>query len=482
MRKFLLSLTAIGLCSTICIAKEKKKNVLFILVDDLQNTCINAYGNNQVQTPNINNLVDNGVSFMHTHTNGSLGGALSMPSRAMLMTGRGVFQVSGDGQHIPESQTTLPEHLQANGYKTFATGKWHADKKSFNRSFTEGENIFFGGMHQYHQNGHFAPRLFHYDETGKYAKPFVGEKFSSELYADATISFLNEQKKKDAPFFAYVAFTSPHDPRNQHPDYAPAYDPKEIDLPINYLPQHPFDNGDLLIRDEVLLPIPRTEEGVRADIADYYGMVSEVDIQIGRILNTLKEKGVLENTIVVFTSDNGLAVGQHGLLGKQNLYEHSSSVPLVIMDSSLEKGVKRNAYCYLFDIYPTLCEMLELTQPESVTGQSFAHAFDADKKHRDYLFLTYNSIQRGLLKDGWKYIIYNIDGLITEQLFNLENDPWEMVNLAKREAYQFKVDAYKRVLKDEMKKNNDFCDLDRHYWWGKPGKIPWSESLKLYLY
>ena len=152
------------------------------------------------------------------------------------------------------------------------------------------------------------------------------------------------------------------------------------------------------------------------------------------------------------------------------------------MDSSLEKGVKRTGYCYLFDIFPTLCEMLQLTHPNSVTGQSFAHAFDVDNKHRDHLFLTYSSIQRGLLKDGWKYIIYNIDGSITEQLFNLENDPWEMVNLAKSEEYQFKVNAYKRILKDEMKKNNDFCDLDKHYWWGKPGKMPWREAEKLYVY
>jgi arylsulfatase A-like enzyme len=88
----------------------------------------------------------------------------------------------------------------------------------------------------------------------------------------------------------------------------------------------------------------------------------------------------------------------------------------------------------------------------------------------------------GLLKDVWKYIIYNVNGSIPEQLFNLENDPWEIVNLTKIEEPQFKANAYKRVLKDEMKKNNDLCDLDRHYWWRKSGKIPWREAEKLYVY
>lgn len=156
-----------------------QKNVLFILVDDMQKTCINAYGNPQVVSPNIDNLVNNGITFSHTYTNGALCGALSMPSRAMIMTGRGVYQISKDGAEIPKSQITLPELLRQNGYETFGTGKWHADKKSFNRSFEKGDNIFFGGMHSYEKGGHTAPRLHHYDEMGNYKKPFIGKKFSS---------------------------------------------------------------------------------------------------------------------------------------------------------------------------------------------------------------------------------------------------------------------------------------------------------------
>lgn len=482
MRKILIPVFTLAL-SVACMGQSKKKapNVLFILTDDLQSTCIHANGCEEVHSPNIDRIIENGVSFTRTYTNGSLGGALSMPSRAMIMTGRGVFEILEDGGRIPKQHTTLPELLRESGYTTFATGKWHSDRESFNRSFSCGENIFFGGMHRYETNGHVSPQLLHYDSTGTYnEKPFVGDKFSSEMFADAAVQFLNGRKKDKNPFFAFVAFTSPHDPRNQHPDYGQVYQPDALSLPINYLPQHPFDNGDMKVRDEVLCPLPRTEQAVRKELADYYGMISEVDTQIGRIIQALKESGEIDNTILVFASDNGLAVGQHGLLGKQNLYDHSARVPLVIAAPGLEKGTKREVNCYLSDLYPTLCDLIGIESASSVTGKSLLPGLSGAEKHRDHLFLAYSSIQRGIVKDGWKYIIYNVDGFRTEQLFDLKNDPWEMVNHATEPAYAFKVSAYKRLLKEEMLRNNDFCNLDAFFWWGNGGMIPWNDAQKLY--
>lgn len=459
-----------------------QKNVLFILVDDMQKTCINVYGNPQVVSPNIDNLVNNGITFSHTYTNGALCGALSMPSRAMIMTGRGVYQISKDGAEIPKSQITLPELLRQNGYETFGTGKWHADKKSFNRSFEKGDNIFFGGMHSYEKGGHTAPRLHHYDAAGSYKKPFIGKKFSSEMFADATVDFLSN-RKRNKPFFAFVAFTSPHDPRNQHPDYGHKYSPDTLDLPVNFMPRHPFDNGELLIRDEVLLPFPRTEAAVKQELAHYYGMISEVDVQIGRIIETLRQKKELDNTIIIFASDNGLSVGRHGLIGKQNLYEHSISVPMLMVVPGKEKGIEKDVDCYLYDIYPTVCDLLDIKTAESVTGKSLLPVIEGTAKyHRNQLFLAYSSIQRALVKDRWKYIIYNVNGKITEQLFDLNTDPFEMVNLANDEKYRFKKEAYNRILKEEMKKNNDCCDFDKYYWRDTPEKISWKESEKLYIY
>lgn len=303
-----------------------------------------------------------------------------MPSRAMIMTGRGVYQISKDGAEIPQSQVTLPELLRQNGYETFGTGKWHADKKSFNRSFEKGDNIFFGGMHSYEKGGHTAPRLHHYDETGSYKKPFIGKKFSSEMFADAAVDFLSN-RKKNKPFFAFVAFTSPHDPRHQHPDYGQKYSPDTLDLPVNFMPSHPFDNGELLIRDEVLLPFPRTEAAVKQELAHYYGMISEVDVQIGRIIETLRQKKELDNTIIIFASDNGLSVGRHGLIGKQNLYEHSISVPMLMVVPGKEKGIEKDVDCYLYDIYPTVCDLLDIKTAESVTGKSLLPVIELSLIH-----------------------------------------------------------------------------------------------------
>ena len=242
-----LALTALSGCQP----ETEKPNILFLLVDDMQSDAIAALGNKNVYTPNIDGLIAEGVTFTHTYTNGALCGALSMPSRAMLMTGRGVFEVQSDGMKIPECMVTLPEQLRANGYQTFATGKWHSDHASFNRSFAAGENIFFGGMHPYEKNGHCSPRLHHYDKTGQYKETsFIGEEFSSKMFADAAIEFLSTAAKAQNPFMAFVSFTSPHDPRNQLPDYGKKYKAKDIILPTNFLPQHPFDNGELAIRDE----------------------------------------------------------------------------------------------------------------------------------------------------------------------------------------------------------------------------------------
>lgn len=463
--------------------KADKPNILFILVDDMQSDAIAALGNKDVYTPNIDRLVNEGVNFTRTYTNGALCGALSMPSRAMLMTGRGVFEVQSDGMKIPENQITLPEQLKRNGYRTFATGKWHADKASFGRSFGDGENIFFGGMHPYETNGHCEPRLHHYDPEGKFdEEPFIGKEFSSKMFADAAIDFLKTTSGNKQPFMAYVAFTSPHDPRISLPDYGKKYQAENLSVPDNFLPEHPFDNGELQIRDEMVLPAPRTPEQLKHELSLYYGMVSEVDVQIGRVLDALDKSGNRENTIIVFASDNGLAMGQNGLIGKQSLYDHSVGVPMLIIDPRKpQQGRRTDALCYLYDLYPTLCELVGVEVPSSVTGRSLKPVLDGEtEQHRDDLFLIYSNQQRALLKDGYKYIIYNVEGKITEQLFDLQKDPGEMVNLVQEEPD--KAAAYKKLLNQRMQENHDFCNLDEPLWWKDAHKLTWEECQTLYIF
>ncbi|MDR3268337.1 MAG: sulfatase-like hydrolase/transferase [Tannerella sp.] len=457
----------------------KRPNILFLLTDDQSYNTVHALGNPEVVTPNMDRLVSEGTAFTQNHVMGGLQGAISMPSRAMLLTGLYSRRLTGDGQMIPPSDKTFPELFRENGYVTFATGKWHSDKAAFNRSFVTGAQIFFGGMQQYHTDGHFRPFLHDYDPTGKYENGRFRTRFSSECYADASVDFLSNRKDTDKPFLMYVAFNSPHDPRTPPPGYGHKYAPDDIPLPLNFLSRHPFDNGDLDVRDEVFLPLPRTPAMITNEIALYYGMISEVDFQIGRILEALEESGEYENTIIVFTADNGLAVGQHGLLGKQNLYEHSVKTPLVIVGPGVPKKERNNAFSYLLDLYPTLCDLTGLRTPTTIDGRSLKKALDEKQPDgREHIFLSYINIQRAIKKDHYKLIRYNVHGKERVQLFDLEKDPLEQDNLADAPAYADKVAELTLLLSREMRDQGDFCDFS-HPGWGYPEKLSLDEIMKI---
>lgn len=465
-----------------------RPNVLFLLTDDQTFNTIRALGNTEIHTPNMDRLVRRGVAFTQTHVMGGLNGAVSQPSRAMLLTGRGLMDVHRNGGFIPEAEKTFPEVFRENGYTTFATGKWHSDNASFNRSFSTGANIFFGGMHPYGRNnelGHRRPYLHQYDPAGDYnnrngawadASP---ETFSSKLYADAAIGFLEAEASSDDPFLMYVAFTSPHDPRNVLPGYGRKYASAELSVPANFVPQHPFDNGDLDERDEKLLPTPRVPEQVLAERANYYGMVSEVDFQIGRILDALEKSGKAGNTIIVFTSDNGLCVGEHGLLGKQNLYEAAVRIPMVICGPGIPQNTVRDAYCYLYDLYPTLCGLAGIGVPATVKGISLEETLrNPEAGKREDILLTYINLQRAIKKDGFKLILYNVDGQRHPQLFDLKADPMELKNLYDDPAYRKKREELTALLYARMKAAGDFCDPAKPDW-GYPGKLDWKQVVQV---
>ncbi|MEG1955756.1 MAG: sulfatase-like hydrolase/transferase [Mucinivorans sp.] len=472
MRRLFTALATVGSVAT-AVAQQQRPNVVVLLADDLQQRALSVMGNSELSTPNIDSIFARGVNFTSCYTNGSLGGALSMPSRAMLLTSRGVYQIPADGHHIDPRHTTLGQWLSQAGYQTFATGKWHSDFASFNRTFASGDNIYFGGMHPYEHGGHTAPRLVHYDSSGLYgSKPFVGTKFSSEMYADAALDFLKNRRQEE-PFLLYVAFTSPHDPRTEHPAYGATFSGSSITLPPNFRSEPLFDNGDLTVRDELLVPTPRAAKVVQEEIANYYGMVAELDVQVGRIVAELRREGLAENTILVFASDNGLALGQHGLLGKQSVYDHSMRVPLAIVAPGLRGGGRDGRLCYLGDLMPTIGSLLGLEPPRSARGVSMV-----GKKERQGLLLGYSSIQRAYIHQGWKYLIFNVGGVVTEQLFNIEKDPWEMNNLLRSPACRVRLAQMRHAIRQQMASDGDFCNLDSGPWWGRTPKITWNQAME----
>ncbi|NIG55789.1 sulfatase-like hydrolase/transferase [Chitinophaga sp. Cy-1792] len=477
IRKSWLTALAFLCLATGLQAQSKRYNVLVLFTDDQRFSTIHALNNPDIITPNMDQLLKSGTCFTQAHIMGSLGGAVCAPSRAMLLSSRSVFHVHQDGGVIPPADITFPEYFRANGYQTFETGKWHSDYASFNRSFGTGENIFFGGMHTEKEGGHISPKLTHYDTTGAYKQRFQGEKFSSVMYADAAVQFLQQQHT--APFLMYVAFTAPHDPRTPPAEYLSKYDTSKIPLPANFMTRHPFNNGEMDVRDEVLLGFPRNRDSVKMEIAKYYAMITEVDHEIGRVMDALRKSGQLENTIIVFAGDNGLAVGQHGLLGKQNLYDHSMRVPLIIAGPGIPANKRINAYCYLNDVFPTLCDLNHLSTPASVEGQSLAKAFSSNNfKGRKEIFTTYSNLQRAITIDSMKYILYNVNGAHPEQLFDLHNDPLEQHNLAAAPRYQQQVAAMRSKLFETMKFYNDFCDPTKPGW-GYPEKLKWADALKI---
>ncbi len=408
-------------------AEDGPVNVLVLLTDDQRFSAVDALFNPHVRTPNMDRLVRGGTAFTNAHIMGSMSGAVCMPSRAMLVSGRNLYHLSGKGETIPEAHVTFPELLRSNGYTTFGTGKWHNGAAAYARSFSCGENIFFGGM-----SDHLKVPVHDFDPAGKYPreKRYIADGFSSNLFSDSAIRFLNGYTG-DAPFCLYLSFTAPHDPRMAPKEYADLYPPEKVKLPKNFMPLHPFDNGELIIRDEKLAPFPRTPENTREQIAGYYAMVTHVDAQIGRVLQALEETGQADNTLIVFGGDNGLAVGQHGLMGKQNMYEHSVRVPLVLNGPGIPKGKTCDALCYLHDIYPTVCELSRLAVPGTVESRSLVPLLTGEKgTARESLYCAYKDIQRMVCDDRWKLILYNVEGERTMQLFDLKKDPWEMKNLA----------------------------------------------------
>lgn len=434
-------------------------NILFIIADDHRFDAIGAMGDATVQTPVLDSLMARGTTFRQTHIMGSLVGAVCVPSRAAVLTSASLFR-SGM-QEINRELAVWPQVMREAGYHTFATGKWHNDKQTFTNSFAEGAKIFFGGM-----SSHFEVPVFDYDASGAYPNTakYIGEKFSTEMFTDEAVQFLQDYDASaaSAPFFLYLAFTSPHDPRTPPGEYASMYAPAEMPVPENFMPEHPFDNGEMRIRDEVLAPFPRTPEIVQQHIADYYGMISHMDAEIGRVLKTLEATGQLENTLIIYTADHGLAVGQHGLLGKQNLYSHSIRVPSIFAGPGVPEGKTVDALTYLYDVFPTVCELTAVACPDTVEGRSLVPLMHGSAERvRETVFAAYRDIQRTVSDGLWKLIRYYVSeetgaGTNRIQLFDLANDPGETTELSALSEHAERIQSLAADMQQWQIETDDF--------------------------
>ena len=383
-----------------------RPNVLFIFTDDQRADTIGALGNEAIITPNLDCLAERGFVFNNAYCLGADVGAVCLPSRNMLMSGRAYFRFTGklgknSRNYASADKPNFPDAMKAAGYETYHHGKKGNTARLIHQRFDHTKYVV-------HHN------------TFKSVEP-------GKIVVDDAIDFV-KSRSVERPFFMYLAVSEPHDLRIPAQKYLDMYQREDIPLPEDYLPVHPFDNGELTIRDECLETWPRTREAIRQHLHEYYGMITGLDYHFGRLFQTLKDLGQFENTLIIFSSDNGLAIGSHSLMGKQSVYEHSAKVPLIVAGPGIPQG-RSDALVYLMDILPTVCELIGGAVPEGLDGRSLAPVVGGARSHvRDTLFSSYRQCQRAVRDERWKLIRYPL--INRTQLFDLQNDPYETRDLS----------------------------------------------------
>ncbi|MEM9141833.1 MAG: sulfatase-like hydrolase/transferase [Bacteroidota bacterium] len=471
--------------------------MVFLFADDYTYEAVHALGNHTIETPNLDRLVAQGTTFTHAYNMGGWNGAICVASRAMIISGRSIWNardVSGQwnkGDSVALDQT-WGRLLGNQGYNTYMTGKWHV-RAPADYVFNRAKNIRPGMPDDlrkfdwpaikkaYAENGdvkslmpaaYFRP----IDENDTLWSPtdpkfkgfWEGGKHWSEVIKDDALEFLMDATQKDAPFFMYLAFNAPHDPRQAPQSYLDKYELDSIPLPKNWLPEYPYKKGmnsDFNLRDEALAPFPRTPFAIKTHLREYYAIITHLDEQVGQILDALEASGKMDNTYIFFTGDHGLSVGHHGLLGKQNMFDHSVRVPLIVGGPDIPKGKKVNTDVYLQDIMATSLELAQVEKPDYVEFNSLlplARGERTDGHLQDGVYGVYEEgSQRMIRKDGYKLIVYpKIEKML---LFNLKDDPLEMVNLADNPENSEKVKALFTDLMALQKKMDDPLDLQTLY-------------------
>jgi len=488
---YLLLLLAVFGCKKEQKETTQKPNIVFVFVDDMTHTAINALGNQEIKTPNIDRLVNQGTTFTHTYNMGAWNGAVCAASRAMIISGRSVWDVDNFRQGWKENKNfdqTWGKLMEAAGYDTYMTGKWHVDAPA-DSVFQNVIHIRPGMPRDAWNHQETIPHINKMVEEGKskeeiraigYNRPldetdtlwtatnkdfggfWQGGKHWSEVVKDDALDFIQQTEKSDNPFFMYLAFNAPHDPRQAPQKYLDMYPLENISVPKSFIPMYPYKdrigNGQDL-RDEALAPFPRTEYAVKVHTKEYYALITHLDEQIGGILDGLEATGKMDNTYIIFTSDHGLAMGRHGLLGKQTQFDHSIRPPFMIVGPDIPANKKVDADIYLQDAMATSLELARIEKPDYVFFNSVLDLTKGSRtdSHYDAIYNGYIDYQRMIRKDGFKLIVY--PKLNKVLLFDMQNDPEEMNDLAEMSEHQEKVSEMFKELIELQKRMNDSLDI-----------------------
>ena len=423
---------------------DPKPNILFIFADDQCYQTVNAMGGKELITPTLDRLAGAGVAFTHAYNMGGWHGAVCVASRTMLNTGLSVWHANRAESSLDQwdKEGKLWSNLMEKaGYQTFMAGKWHV--KIPPDSIFQHTGHVRGGMPSQSPEGYNRPQGPEDKEWTPWDTRFggfwEGGKHWSEVLADEAVDFLELAKDSDDPFFMYVAFNAPHDPRQSPKEFVDMYPLENIAVPASFQPLYP--DMELIgcgkgLRDERLAPFPRTEYAVKVNRQEYYAIISHMDSQLERILEALEKSGEMENTYIVFTADHGLSCGNHGLLGKQNMYDHSMRVPLFVSGPEIPPRKQVGADVYLQDVMPTILELAGAEVPGHIEYHSLLPFTNCSRSRSFYdaIYGCYMDQQRMVRQEGFKLILYPYASEML--LFDLENDPDEIVNLAGKDEYR----------------------------------------------
>lgn len=433
-------------------------NLLVVVADDHRASALGHTGREPVRTPHLDELALAGCHFPQLRIDGGRCRAVCIPTRASLITGCSVPSACAD----PEGRTLLPQApllpalLRSRGFHCQHIGKWHQDIPSLLRGFDHGSHVFTAGM-----GNHRALPVHSWGDLSvePLPPPRILSQYAAEAFADDAEAFLLKRSRQpDTPFFLHLALTLPHDPFDPPPDWKEPPEAEWPPLPPDFQPQHPFDIGDLDVRDEQLLPWPRPPREVRRMAARYYAMISAIDEVIGRITHTLQTTGLAENTLVLYTGDHGLAGGRHGLLGKQNLYDCSLRIPGILSGPGVPAGQSPAVLASQLDLAPTLLDLLGLqdlaTNMEGKSLRRWIEGSSADIP-RTHHFARYRHFLRAVTDGRHKLIATRVDNQSYLQLFDLASDPEECRNLAGQPAYDIVERDLIARLNEHLKEGRD---------------------------
>ncbi len=445
-----------------------RPNLLFIFADDQCFRTINALGNQEIQTPNLDRLVRQGTTFTHAYNMGSWSGAVCVASRTMLNTGKFIWRANkSDLKQMQENGQLWSQLLGEAGYDTYFTGKWHV-RADTNRIFTINRHVR-GGMPKQTKEGYNRPIDGQKDPWSPYDPKFggfwEGGKHWSEVVGDDSVDFLKVAGGINAPFFMYLAFNAPHDPRQSPKSFVDRYPTEKIAMPVNFVPEYPFNEAMKSgrgLRDEKLAPFPRTENAVKVNRQEYYAIITHLDQQVGRILDELEASGKAGETFIFYSADHGLAVGEHGLMGKQNMFDHSVRVPLLVSGPGIAKGTKNGERVYLQDIMATTLDLAGVEKPDYVEFNSLMPLLTGKaKKGYDAIYGAYLDGQRAITHDDYKLVLY--PRAPAALLFNVAKDPFETKNLAENPEMSPIVKLLFSKLLDLQEEMEDELDLKAVY-------------------